>query len=186
MHNPYITGPVEADLRKEINSMFFGGAHEIAKAHKALFRRMRRDENNHLIECECRDPLTKEPDIDITCPYCLGEGYKWDEEWVYLRTVDIGSSTAALVFNTRPMSPGEINISLRVFYLEYSVRPTYYDRIVELKSDIEGSPTKPYQRFKIYKPQTVQALRSDNGRVEFYAVWCSQKDVIFVEEVYGK
>lgn len=186
MRNPYTTGPVEADLRKELHSMFFGNAQEIPKAYKALYRRMRRNDEEKLIQCECVSELTKEPDIDIRCPYCYGEGYRWDEEWIQLRSIDIGSSTSALIFNSRPMPPGELNISLRVFYIEYSVQPTYYDRIVELKSDVEGNPIKPYQRFKIYKPQTVQSLRSDNGRIEFYAIWCSQKDAIFIDEVYGK
>ena len=186
INNPYVgTSATEADLRHELNAMFFGDGYEIPKAHRVLLRRMRRN-GNDLIPCECVDPVTREPDIDIQCPFCLGEGHLWDEEWVWTRSVVVGSSTNKLVFKTQYLGPGHLNSEGTVFFMEYTVQPSWYDRIVELYSDQEGDPAIPYRRHRIYRIQTVQPLRSDNGRIEFYAVWCSQKDAVFVEESYRK
>ena len=171
--NPYTgTSATEADLRHELNSLFFGDGYEIPKAHSVLLRRMRRS-GNDLIECPCVDKLTREPDIDHRCEYCLGEGYLWDEEWLSTRSVVIGSTTNKLVFKTQHLEPGQINAEVKVFFMEYDVQPSWYDRIVELYSDQEGKPAVPYRRYRIYRPQTIQPLRSDHGRVEFFAVWCS-------------
>lgn len=184
--NPYAgISATEADLRHELNSMFFGDGYEVAKSNKVLFRRMRRSGNN-LIECPCVDKLTREPDIDIRCEYCRGEGYLWDEDWISVRSVIVGSSTNKLVFKSQHLAAGELNSEVKVFFVQYSVQPTMYDRIVELYSDREGEPALPYRRHRAYRFQTVQPLRSDHGRIEFYAVWCSQKDAIQIEEDYRK
>ena len=176
--NPYhnASTTTEADLRKELRDMFFGNDYEVAKAHRILFRRMRRDSNNSLIACECVDALTVE--ATPKCPLCLGEGWLWDEDWQYCRRVEVGSTTNKLVLKNMHMAPGIVNVDTLVFFFEYTVRPTWYDRIVELREDVDGTPTTPYQRYKIHKPQTIIDYRSDNGRIEFYAVYVSQRDSI--------
>ena len=191
VRNPYITSSTtEADLRLELRNMFYGSAQEIAKSHQVLLRRMRRDANNALISCPCVDPITKEPDIDIRCEFCAGEGFFWDEELVACRSVEIGSSNSKLVLQNEHVQPGVISPDLRVFYFEYTVNPSWYDRIIEMKYNLDGTLMTTCGancRHKIYKPQTVRALKSDNGRVEFFAVYCSQKDAISIDSAsYNK
>ena len=184
--NPYITSSAtEADLRLELRNMFNGNGQEVAKSHQVLLRRMRRDANDDLIPCPCVDPITREPDIDIRCQFCLGEGFFWDEEWVRCRSIEIGSSSSKLVMQNEHAGPGVLSPDLRVFYFEYDVNPTWYDRIIEVKYELDGTPVEPKRRHKIYKPQTVRSLRSDNGRIEFFAVYCSQKDAISPDQQYN-
>jgi len=186
IYNPYAgSSSTEADLRKEVHDMFFGNDYEIAKAHSVLFRRMRRDEDDKLIPCECVDSLTNE--ALPKCPSCLSEGYLWDETWVKTRKVDVGSTVKKLVLRNMHLAGGVVDVDTVVYYFEYSIHPTWYDRIVEMVHDNEGNPVIPYRRWKIHKPQTVIDLRSDRGRIEFYAVFVSQKNSIqLLEDAYGK
>lgn len=187
MRNPYInTSATEINLRDELHNMFHGNGYEIKKSHRGLLRRMRRDSNNLLISCSCKSSLTDEADRDVDCPFCLGEGYYWDEEWINLRWVDIGGTLTKMTYKTMPFSPGALDVDTKVFFLEYFVNPSYYDRIIELKSDAEGDLIQPFTRYRIFKPQSVIPYRSDNGRIEFTAVFCSQKDAIFTEESFAK
>jgi len=175
--NPYVNlSNTEADLRKELTDMFFGNDYEVAKGHRVLLRRMRRDSNDLPIACECVDELTQE--ATPKCPSCLGEGWLWDEEWVTTRRVDIGSTANKLILKNMHMGPGIVNVDTIVFFFEFDVQPTWYDRIVELREDINGTPLIPYRRYKVHRPQSVIDYRSDNGRIEFYAVYVSQKDSI--------
>jgi hypothetical protein len=185
--NPYITSSAtEADLRLELRNMFHGSGQEVAKSHQVLLRRMRRDVNDHLLPCPCVDPITREPDIDTKCEFCLGEGFFWDEEWVKCRSIEVGSSSSKLVLQNEHAAPGVLSPDLRVFYFEYNVNPTWYDRVVEVKYNLDGTARSPVQRHKVYKPHTVRALKGDNGRIEFFAVYCTQKDAIFIDQQFNK
>jgi len=181
LYNPYTgSGSIEADLRKELNDMFFGNDYEVPKAHRILFRKMRWTSDNKLIPCECVDSLTNE--ATTRCPTCKGEGYLWDEDWAWVRKVDIGSNMKKLVLKNQHLPGGVINIDTVVYYMEYTAFPKHYDRIVEMVHDIEGAPVKPYRRWKIHKPQAVVEHRSDIGRIEYYSVFVSQKDAIQLDE----
>lgn len=181
-----LTVPAEADLRQELYEMFHGGPFEIPKAHKVILRRARRDDSGAIIPCSCVDPLTKEPDQDNRCPFCLGLGCMWDEEWVHTRKVVVRGDTGALTRQDRHLPPGILNAPACVFYLKYEVMPTYYDRIIEPVLKEDGSVKTPYVRRKVYKPHTLVDHRSDNGRIEYWALYCAENEAILIEESYLK
>jgi hypothetical protein len=180
------TNRTEIDLRKELEGLFHGNSTEIAKAQTFLFRRMRRDENNNLTKCECVDELTQEPDLDTECVYCQGEGYYWDEELAQGRKVHIGTDASSFTSRNKYQDAGILNTQAAVFYFEHDLSPTLYDRIIEISLDNEGDLVVPYLRRKIYRAHTVYDYRSDTGRVEFWGIFCTEKDAILIETGYNK
>lgn len=179
-------GRTEIDLRQELTRMFHGGPFEIPKGHPMILRRMRRDANGSLILAPSVDSLTNEPDLDTYDPFSQGERYLWDEEFVIGRRVVGKSTSAGLANKTKFLDAGELNIWTVIFYLEEHHNPTYYDRIIEIALDNDGKAIKPYRRRRIYRPQTVIDFRSDNGRVEFWGLFCSEKDAVLIEDDFLK
>ena len=167
--NLYSQVNTEPDLRKEFNNFLDGNFSEIAKKQKALLRRMRRDSNGNLIECDCVDEVTKEPDKDTFCISCNAEGYLWDEIFIdiYRKVVrsDVGNST-----REHPIAPTLMNTPVVVFYMRSSVVVTEEDKVVELLLNSEGELIKPYKRRKIYRIGSLLDFRSDNGRIEFWQI----------------
>jgi hypothetical protein len=84
------------------------------------------------------------------------------------------------------LGAGILNEQTALFFVEYDVAPTYYDRIVELGLNDDGTIKTPYYRRRIYKIQTVADCRSDNGRIEYYALYCSEKDSVLIDDNYLK
>jgi hypothetical protein len=161
------TGGCEVDLRDEFFRTLYGDGCEIPKGQKGFLRRMRKDENGRLIPCACVDSLTHEPDLDSLCPYCLGEGYFWDEELITFYKVIIGTGQG-LANKIRKLIPGELNIPFVFWYVEYNVNPTKEDRLIEVELDLEGNVIIPVNRIGTYRLETVEAFRSDHGRVEYF------------------
>lgn len=185
-HFYHTSGTVEADLRKELSGMFHGGVQEVAKSHKAILRRMRRNTDGSLILAPSVDQLTNEPDLDVYDPFALGERYLWDEELINTRRV-IGSSINIGLYNkVKFLQAGQVDPWTVIFFVEHSVNPTFYDRIVDLALDNEGNMIKPYRRKRIYRPQSVIDYRSDNGRIEFWGIFCSEKDSVLIEDDFTK
>jgi len=181
MTTKFYSKVAEGDLRQELIDMFDGTGSEIAKSHKGLLRRMRRDSNDALIECSCVDELTQEPDMDFHCPFCLGEGYFWDEEWIDVRRTYVRGSEVGFTKRDLYQKIGTINVQTLVFYLKSTVTIDYYDRIVELRTNKDGSIYTPHTRLKLYRPQTIVPYRSDNGRLEYWAVHCSEKEAVVID-----
>lgn len=171
---------VELDLRLELERMFSGDIGELPKEQRFLLRKMRRDDDDDLMECSCVSSLTKEPDTESQCPFCLGEGYFWDEEWVtgYSMFTD---TQAHLSAKRILLQPGRVSAYDKVFFLRYSETITYDDKIIELKLDSEGNPSVPYKRKSIYRPETIAEFRSDFGRLEFQAVHVNENNAIRVK-----
>jgi hypothetical protein len=159
----------EIDLRDEFNEFLFGSPTEIAKGRPGILRRMRRNDDGDLVVCLCVDEKTGEPDRDTICPYCWGEGYLWDEEWVTYYKMLV-SSHEGLVRKDQPHKPGVSNIPFVFFYLEYDVTPSRFDKIVEVSLNTAGGISLPYTREAIYPIATSEAFRSDNGRIEYWRV----------------
>jgi hypothetical protein len=130
---------------------------------------MRTDDAGDLVICPCVDEKTGEPDKDTICPYCWGEGYLWDEEWITYYKMLV-SSHEGLVRKNQYYKPGVSNIPFVFFYLEHDVVPTRVDKIVEVSLDTEGDVSLPYTREAIYPIATPEAFRSDNGRIEYWRV----------------
>ena len=102
----------------------------------------------------------------------------WDEEWVQVRKVYIRPSNTGFVSRDNYLDIGVANVSAVIFYFEYGIAPTLDDRVIEVAIDAEGDVIVPYVRNRIYRPETVDPHRSDNGRIEFYSMHCMQKDSI--------
>ena len=100
---------------------------------------------------------------------CWGEGYLWDEEWITCYKMLV-SSQEGMVRKDSPNKPGISNTPFVFFYLEYSVMPTRYDKIVEVKLDAAGDISLPYIREATYPIATSEDFRSDNGRIEYWRV----------------
>jgi len=158
----------EPNMRQEMNNFLDGSYPEIAKKQPAILRRMRRTTAGALIECDCVDDTTKEPDKSSYCPYCGGVGYIWDEIFVdvYKRVVRSDAGNAITV-----QAPATIvNVPVVVFYLRSSVVLTEEDKIVELVLDESGVPVQPYRRRTVYRIGQLIDFRSDNGKLEFWQI----------------
>jgi hypothetical protein len=166
---PVLSSGGEVDLRQEFYEFLYGSPTEIPKGRPGILRRMRTDNSGDLVVCPCVDEKTGEPDRDTVCPYCWGEGYYWDEEWVTYYKVLV-SSHEGMVRKNQPYKPGVSNTPFVFFYLEHSVAPSRLDKIVEVSLDTEGSISLPYTREAIYPIATAEAFRSDNGRIEYWRV----------------
>ena len=171
----------EIDLRSEFDDLVFGGPTSIAHGRLLVLRRMRRGSDNKPLPCVCRDSITDEPDTEDSCPYCLGEGYYWDEEEITGRSMYLGAD-GGNANRFRDVMPGSVRADMRVFFFRYDTVISYRDKIVDLKLDPEGDAVVPYIRESIYKPQTIMRHRSDNGRSEYIAVYCKEDDAIRVDE----
>jgi hypothetical protein len=162
--------PSEISLRAEFNSLVTGSPIEIPKVIPLLLRVARRDSNDNLMPCECVDKLTREPDKERLCPLCMGDGYKWDERWE--------EAYRSLTDPKEVEKPaGLINVPLVVFYMRYNVGATEQDKIAQVFLDLEGLPKVPVKRQALYRIQTIEPYRLDNGRVEFLKIWTYREDV---------
>lgn len=171
------TGSSEIDLRAEFDGFVFGDGGEMPHGRKYLLRKMRKDSSGSRIECACRDSLTHEPDTERSCPFCLGEGYLWNETWITGRDMYVGAD-GGNANRFRRFTPGDVRADHRIFYFRYDTDISYYDRIIDIKLDMDGEPVVPYERESIYRPQTIKRYRSDNGRTEYIAVYCREEDAI--------
>ena len=188
----------EPNMRSEFDAIMDGKYPEIPKAQTHVLRKMRRSqsdsvisdsqlaikflkrtqlldyfvpEEGYLIPCPCVSEVSGEPDVDHYCPICGGEMFLWDEEFFDCYRVnpsgDIGLST-----NEDLVVPGLTNVPLMIFYTRSSVKITRADKLVEIWTDVEGKPIRPYRRKILYRITTVIDFRSDNGKLEYWKLSC--------------
>lgn len=179
MRNLYPSSAIEIDLRSELEKMFSGDSGEIPKEQKFVLRKIRLN-GDEPVPCACQDELTKEGDSIDVCPFCLGEGYCWDEGFVY-GYVMFNDTKAHLSAKRVQIQSGVVSAYDKVFYLRYNETITYNDKIIELKLDSEGIPLIPYKRKAIYKPQTIIDYRSDFGRKEYIAIYVNENPGIRIK-----
>lgn len=153
--NPYNSlYPVQAkelNLREEFTKTLFGATDELKKGITGLLRKMRRDSNDDLIRCTCRNFITDESDKDYHCRFCFGHGFYWDEipiTFFYNKKNDVDD----------------------IFYLEYNVDVTDRDYIVKVRLDTKGNVIIPIRREKFFKVLEVDKERADFGKIEFIPV----------------
>ena len=168
----------EVDLRVELDELFFGFSSGIRHGYNILIRSTRRDADGNKIPCTCKSELTNEPDFD--CSYCFGEGFLSNENWVWTYSTYVGSD-GGLTNRIKFMPPGSLSVEFKIFFFRYDTDIKRGDKIVEVKLDEEGSLVLPLVRETIYKPETVNKLRSDNSRIEYIAVYCKEEDAIRLE-----
>jgi len=167
---PY-SGRTEIDLRQELENMFNGAYPEIAKAQKYLLRKFSRDSALVRIACTCIDALTHEPDKDVFCPVCHGEGYLWDEVQIQLYRQSIRREATGAVAEAL-VAAGLVNVELYSFWIKSSVLLTLQDKIVRVALDEEGDFAAPIRREELWRIGTLLDLRSDHGRLEFWQAIC--------------
>lgn len=170
----------EIDLRTEFEQMMSGTTGEIPKQQTFVLRKMRRDDDDNLMECDCVSSLTKEADTEEQCPFCKSEGYYWDEVWITGYAMHVGSK-GGFTNKRISMQPGRISAYDKVFYIRYDETITYDDKIIELKLDSAGKPVVPYKRKMIFRPETIMEMRSDYGRIEFIAIYVNENSAIRVK-----
>jgi len=168
--------PSELDLRQEMINTFNGTAVEIAKSQPGLLRKLNTDSNGDYILCPCVDRVTKEADRDTFCPICFGEKYYWTETYIKFYIVDIATPAAV----NKLKAPGIVDVPQNTFYFMYDVAVTKPDKIVEIELDIEGNIVLPVKRIALWRIQELNALRGDNGRVEFIKVFTTKEDVKYL------
>jgi hypothetical protein len=174
---PIAAGTDGISLRDEMISILTGTGGEIPYGQNFILRRMRTDSNGDLIECECVDSITKEPDIDYPCTSCRSEGYLWDEELVTGYKVSVSSQSSARTVELVKSQFGVLELPAIVFYFAYLTEPTIKDRIVVIELDLEGVPVLPYNRLASYEINLLRDLRGENGRVEYWACYCSSQNI---------
>lgn len=177
---PIFPNGSEINLRSELDELFFGYKSGIKHGYLCLIRHLRRDSRNKPIACTCLNSITRDPDPD--CSYCYGEGYLFDEEWHWTYST-YGGADGGLVNKITPLPPGSVRVDYKVFYFRYDTEIYYGDKIVEVKIDSEGTLVSPTVRTAIYKPQTINKLRSDNSRIEFITVYCREEDALKLDDV---
>lgn len=165
----------EIDLRQAFDVLIYGGNGKIPHGMKIIIRNMRRDSQYRPIVCACNSSMSKE--ASVSCQYCLGEGYLWDEVWADAYAVYEGSD-GGLVRRNMYLTPGQVRVDYRTFYIRYDTPIRYGDKVIEVLLDEEGRVVVPYIRKGIYKPETIQQNRSDHGRIEFISVRCREMDAI--------
>ena len=190
-YNPYEgLSRTEPNMRQELTNTFTGKFPEIAKQQTHVLRKMRTDTNGELIFCDCVDILTGEPDKDVFCPVCFGEKYIWDELLVQGYKQIIRSSVGLATKETL-IGPGLTNLAYVSFFFEYDLslnlfpKRTSPDKIVEITTDSDGKPVRPFQRDTIYRIGTAIDFRADNGKLEYWKVDCYEEQVKFLNGPQG-
>lgn len=163
----------EIDLREEFDRLVFGKDECLTHNHLILIRRPKKDEYGNSIKCICVSNLTGEADLENECRFCLGEGYVWEEKFSRCYSTLVGADGGKGNRN-KDYSPGIIRTDYKIFYLRYDEKISYKDKIIELDLDLEGKLKVPFKRENMYRPETIQKYRSDNGRVEYIAVYCKE------------
>ena len=166
----------ELDLRDWMDQILFGTINGIKHGHPIILRKFRRA-NNKRVSCTCLDEAGSP---SPTCPYCDGEGFLWDESWVWSYT-HLASSEGGKPNITQRQPYGTIRIDTRVFYFRYDTAIHPLDKLVMVQMDSDGTPVAPYVRTSIYKIGTIEEHRSDNGRIEFISVYCAEDDALRLE-----
>jgi len=172
----------EIDIRSEFMKTLFGHGAETPKGMPVLVRRLRRNATTLArTRCECVDEFTLEPDLDTVCPFCLGEGFKWDEEWHTCYKTIAGSETSLARRETYDKAGTILNETYR-FYFFYDVDLLEGDRIVEVRLDVEGKVLEPTTRIIVWKPNTIENKRLDNGRTEYFIASCQNRNAIYIDK----
>lgn len=177
-------GRTEPDMREEFNRFLDGTWQEISKKQPGILRKMRLDDNGKKTFCPCVDSLTGEADKDTFCNICHGERYIWDETWIDMYVVELGSDIGKAI-RENLIKPGIMNIPLSVFYVRSSTPVTKDDKIVEVVLGEDGKPVKPYKRARLYRINANIDLRSDRAKLEYYKLDCYAEERKFLNGLEG-
>jgi len=163
----------EIDIRSEIEQMFSGTGGEIAKQSTLVLRKMRKNNSGEKIGCSCLSSTTLEPDQEHQCPFCLGQGYLWDE--IFIKGYKMPAEAKSRLQSQRiGLQPGQMPVYNKIFYVKYNETISREDIIVELKLDIEGAPEPPFRRTSLNRIESLIEYRSDRGRLEYFCIYANE------------
>lgn len=164
----------EIDMRQESS--------ELIKKHgfPVLFQRTSRK-----LRCICWNEKHQESDVEqyisvmkirknfpASCPRCLGTGRVSRIERHMVRRQQ-SAQAIMLPQLIQQGSPGLVASDARIFFLMHDVHPKKGDYIYEVGWD-KSRPTHMRQAFKI---QSVEDMRLENGRIEYYKVVTKESNV---------
>lgn len=169
MYELYPRG-AEIDMRDEFMRTLLGDDWEKGKRQLFIYRRMRRDALEQLVPCVCLSDVTNEGDRDRFCPYCFGEGFLWDEEWVSGLHVLARRGGRRSVQKTIFEQWGMIDPSFSFMYLPYKVCPSQQDKIISPQITPEGEIIWPIEIMHYFRIDSADPVRNEHGRVELWSV----------------
>jgi hypothetical protein len=145
------------DLRKELKQMISDHGHWIVLRQAIPGRK-----------CSCVNDITDDPNPN--CTLCLGTGYAYVDRFTKGRKARPIRITQTLGAEQRS-SVGVATTPDNIFYLEYNIKPTQQDFILEIDlSATDREPLIPFRVNAVYDISDVRELRDKRGRVEYYAV----------------
>lgn len=171
------------NLRQEFTDLTYGADYNTGIGMLVLIRRLRRDPLTFArTVCPCTDPLTREADLDTICPYCMGDGFFWDEEWARTFKVAIGSTTSKARRHAHS-GGGIIAQETYMFFFAYDANIRDGDSIIEVELDEEGDVAQPGRRTIKWSPNIIEQKRLDgHGRIEYYIVSCAKSNAIYIDK----
>ena len=167
----------EQDLRESFDNLVFGKTGNIPHNHLVLLRKRKQDSLGADIKCNCVNKLTREPNVEKNCQFCLGEGFLWVETFHRCYSSMVGAD-GGKANRTRRVMPGVIRTDYKIFYFKFDAKISYKDKIIEVRLDNEGNVSVPYERINIFVPETIQEYRSDYGRLEYLAVYAREESSV--------
>lgn len=173
----------DVSIRAEISGTLFSSRGEFPRGKPLIFRRMKRDQYQNPVLCpQCRMKGTLSHARAHVCDKCWGMGYLWKEEWVVAYSWPGQGASPALAKEKKYEEQGVVDSDFNVFYLEYQVKPTLMDKLIEVRLDDEGaplSPTKPI-RVRSFDIRNIDEYRLDSGRLEYWRLTCDQEKFGFI------
>jgi len=154
------------DLRKEFEDLLSKYGYSVLLIRSGKNRR-----------CICWNDKTQES--PVTCPYCYGLGFISVVERHRCRS-GIANIPETLARSNKQTDYGQVAVPSRVFYFRYNVKPNIKDLLIDCDFDKNGLPI--LSDYSIYEINTIDNLRSDNGRVEYSKIFCGiqavQKEIV--------
>jgi hypothetical protein len=158
----------EIDLRDELARTLDGDNWEIGKKQPLIYRRMRRDTADQILPCACLNRDTGEGSRDQFCPYCHGEGFLWDEEWIYGIKILPRLGMRRRMDTVESAEVGMMFPQFTFLALPYDASPTLQDRIISPQTDTEGQPTNPIKIRNYYYVEKADCMLGEHGRIEYW------------------
>jgi hypothetical protein len=148
------------DLRQEVHDLFYGSDLAPGFSFDVIIRRVDKTQR-----CSCWDYLKQE--ADRTCGECSGSG------WL---TYDIirKSLKKKYIGKEETQEYGQIEFDSTLFFFEHNVALSEEDSIIEVETDDCGVIASPVRILKRHSIKDVEPLKGNNGRVEFYKIYCNK------------
>ena len=122
------------------------------------------------VKCSCyKDQFTESG--DFRCPKCLGTGFLFR----FTKHKAYKQDTRRFMDHVTFPPIGNTSVTPKTFFFEHDVHPRKNDYIWE----VTWAPVtrKPVQLINLFKITEAADMRSELGRVEYYAVWAELENI---------